>query len=223
MSTDISTVKDLITRNTAERGESPFIEFYDEVVTYRELDERSDAFARYLLSKGIRKGDIVAFMMANSPSFFYVLLGAQKIGAIAGPVSCWWQDKELQHLVDDAEPPILIVDDEFAPIVSKIKDTMASVKTIVVNSPSKLSLDFEHEHLPRRPRNTCWQVGARRSAHAPRMSPRRCTPRAPRASPRASCTPIETSSAPRIRKCKSLRSSRETARFVCFPSFTRAG
>jgi acyl-CoA synthetase (AMP-forming)/AMP-acid ligase II len=148
MSTDILTVKDLVTRNAAERGDVPFLEFYDEVVTYRDLDERSDAFARYLLSKGIGKGDIVAFMMGNSPSFFYVLLGAQKIGAIAGPVSCWWQDKELQHLIDDAEPPMLIVDDEFAPIVSKIKDTMASVKTIVVNSPSRLSLDFEHEHLP---------------------------------------------------------------------------
>ncbi|MDH3844233.1 MAG: long-chain-fatty-acid--CoA ligase, partial [Myxococcales bacterium] len=140
--------KDLVIRNAAERGDSPFILFYDEVVTYRDLDERSDAFARYLLSKGIVKGDIVAFMMANSPSFFYVLLGAQKIGAIAGPVSCWWQDKELQHLVDDAEPPILIVDDEFAPIVSKIKEAITSVKTIVVNSPSKLSLDFEHEYLP---------------------------------------------------------------------------
>ena len=148
MSTDIATVKDLITRNAVERGDIPFIEFYDEVVTYRDLDARSDAFARYLLSKGIGKGDIVAFMMANSPSFFYVLLGAQKIGAIAGPVSCWWQDKELQHLVDDAEPPMLVVDDEFASIVSKIKDTMASVKTIVVNSPSQLSLGFEHERLP---------------------------------------------------------------------------
>ncbi|MBW2188234.1 MAG: long-chain-fatty-acid--CoA ligase [Deltaproteobacteria bacterium] len=148
MSTEIPTVKDLIALNATERGDIPFIEFYDEVVTYRDLDERSDAFARYLLSKGIGKGDIVAFMMANSPSFFYVLLGAQKMGAIACPVSCWWQDRELQHLVDDAEPPILIVDDEFAPIVSKIKDTMASVKTIVVSSPSKPSLDFEHEHLP---------------------------------------------------------------------------
>ncbi len=147
MGTEILTVKDLITRNAAERGDSPFIEFYDEVVTYRDLDERSDAFARYLLSKGIGKGDIVAFMMANSPSLFYVLLGAQKIGAIAAPVSCWWQDKELQHLVDDAEPPMLVVDDEFAPIVSKIKNTMASVKTIVVHSSSKLNLDFEHEYL----------------------------------------------------------------------------
>ncbi|MGD8607013.1 MAG: long-chain-fatty-acid--CoA ligase [Myxococcales bacterium] len=147
MSTDILTVKDLVTRNAVERGDSPFIEFYDEVVTYRELDERSDAFARYLLSKGIGKGDIVAFMMANSPEFFYVLLGAQKIGAVAGPVSCWWQDKELQHLVDDAEPPMLVVDDEFAPIVSKIKDTMASVKTIVVNAPTTLSSGFEHEEL----------------------------------------------------------------------------
>ena len=147
MGTEILTIKDLVARNAVERGESPFLEFYDEVITYRDLDARSDAFARYLQTKGIGKGDIVAFMMANSPSFFYVLLGAQKIGAIAGPVSCWWQDKELQHLVDDAKPPMLIVDDEFAPIVSKIKNTMTSVKTFVVNAPSKLSLDFRHESL----------------------------------------------------------------------------
>ncbi len=166
MGTEILTVKDLITRNAIERGDSPFVEFYDEVVTYRELDERSDAFARYLLSKGISKGDIVAFMMANSPSFFYVLLGAQKIGAIAGPVSCWWQDKELQHLVKDAEPPILIVDDEFAPIVSKIKDTMTSVKTVVVNSASKLSLDFDHEYL-----SDALERHAGKLAHDDRLTP----------------------------------------------------
>ncbi len=166
MGTEILTVKDLITRNAIERGDSPFVEFYDEVVTYRELDERSDAFARYLLSKGISKGDIVAFMMANSPSFFYVLLGAQKIGAIAGPVSCWWQDKELQHLVEDAEPPILIVDDEFAPIVSKIKDTMTSVKTVVVNSASKLSLDFDHEYL-----SDALERHAGKLAHDDRLTP----------------------------------------------------
>ncbi len=42
MGTEILTVKDLITRNAIERGDSPFVEFYDEVVTYRNLDERSD-------------------------------------------------------------------------------------------------------------------------------------------------------------------------------------
>ena len=71
MSAEIPTVKDLITRNAAEHGDIPFLEFYDEVVTYRELDQRSDAFARYLLSKGIGKGVIVASMMAEAPSKDY--------------------------------------------------------------------------------------------------------------------------------------------------------
>ena len=40
-------------------------------MTYRDLGQRSDAFARYLLSKGIGKGVIVAFTMAEAPSKDY--------------------------------------------------------------------------------------------------------------------------------------------------------
>ena len=148
MTNEIRTTRDLVAHNAAEHGDAHVLEFYDEIVTYRELDERSDACARYLLSRGVKKGDIVAFMMGNTPFFFYVLLGAQKIGAVAGPVSCWWQPKEVAYLIGDAKPPMLIVDAEFAPIVSALKEEMAPVGTIVVNAESRMDLDFPHEYLP---------------------------------------------------------------------------
>lgn len=148
MTNEIRTSKELVAHNAAEHGDGHALEFYDEVVTYRELDERSDACARYLVSRGVKKGDVVAFMLGNTPFFFYVLLGAQKIGAVAGPVSCWWQSREVAYLIGDAKPPILIVDAEFVPIVAAIKDEMTSVGTIVVNAESRMDLDFPHAYLP---------------------------------------------------------------------------
>ncbi len=148
MTNKILTSRQLVARNASERADARFLEFYDDVVTYGELAERANAVADYLVSRGVTKGDVVAFMMGNTPAFFYVLLGVQQIGAIAGPVSCWWQSAELEYLVGDAKPPILIIDAEFAPLVSAVKEKIAPVRTIVVNSESPMELDFPHDYLP---------------------------------------------------------------------------
>jgi long-chain acyl-CoA synthetase len=87
-------------------------------------------------------------MLGNSPSFFQVLLGTQKIGAIAGPISCWWQADEVQFLINDCNPKVLVVDPEFAKIVTEIRDHIPSVKQVVINAESPLNLSFPHTYLP---------------------------------------------------------------------------
>jgi long-chain acyl-CoA synthetase len=147
MEADLQTTKDLVNANAARYPDTPFLNFYDEIITYRDLDERTDAFAGYLLARGVNKGDAVSFMMMNSPYFFYTLLGTQKIGAMAVPISCWWQAPEVEFLVNDCKPKVLAVDPEYAHIVSAIKDRIPSVKNIVLNAPSKMELDYSHESL----------------------------------------------------------------------------
>ncbi len=148
VSTDIRTTKDLVNSHAGNYPDLPFLEFYDEIVTYKDLDERTDAFAEYLLKNGVKRGDAVSFMMTNSPEFFYTLMGAQKIGAMGVPISCWWQAAEVEFLVDDCKPKMLVVDPEHAHIVSGIKENIPSVERIVVNTPSPMELDFSHETLP---------------------------------------------------------------------------
>ncbi len=147
MERTVTTTRELVNLNASEYPDTPFLNFYDEIVTYAHLDERTNAFANFLLERGIKKGDIVSFMMGNSPQFFYTLLGTQKIGAIAGPISCWWQAAEVEFLVNDSMPKVLVMDPEYAQIVSTIKDKIPSVKTVVINSTSKMDLDFPHEYL----------------------------------------------------------------------------
>ena len=123
MAGDILTIADLVRSNASAHGDVPFLLFYDETITYRDLDQRTDAFAAFLSEKGVKKGDIVSFMLGNTPAFFDTLLGAQKIGAVAGPISCWWQAAEVEFLVSDSKPKALVMDPEYAHLISQIKDS----------------------------------------------------------------------------------------------------
>jgi long-chain acyl-CoA synthetase len=144
---DVATIKDLTGRNAVERGDTPFLLFHGDTITYGQLEKRSDACAAYLSSRGVKRGDVVAFMMGNSPEFFYVLLGAQKIGAIAGPISCWWQAKEVEFLVNDCQAPVLIMDAQYEPIVSSIRGRIPSVRRTVFNAGSPFQVSYPHELL----------------------------------------------------------------------------
>jgi acyl-CoA synthetase (AMP-forming)/AMP-acid ligase II/putative sterol carrier protein len=165
MSGKVETTCDLVRRNAAQYPDTPFLSFYDEIITYRELDERTNAFANYLLEKGVGQGDVVSYMLGNSPAVFDVLLGAQKIGAIGGPISCWWQANEVEYLINDSRSKVLLVDPENVPIAAEIADRTPSVEQILVNAPSPRDLGRPHDCLP--------QVLAGYTTERPRVEPPR--------------------------------------------------
>jgi long-chain acyl-CoA synthetase len=143
----VKTTRDLLKANAEEYPDIPFLIYYDEVVTYRDLDERTTAFANALVANGVKRGDAVSFMMVNSPEFFYTLLGTQKVGAMAVPISCWWQAEEVSFLVNDCRPRVLVMDAEYGSIVSEIQDKIPSVDKMMVNSPGEMELDVPHVRL----------------------------------------------------------------------------
>src|SRR3954447_12458982 len=53
-----------------------------DTVTYRQLADGTDRVSSLLWSRGIRKGDRVAFLGENSPEFLQVLFGAAQLGAV---------------------------------------------------------------------------------------------------------------------------------------------
>ena len=71
MRENIETTRDLLNANAQAYPEIPFLVYYDEIVTYKDLDDRTDALANYLVEHGIGRGDAISFMMVNSPEFFY--------------------------------------------------------------------------------------------------------------------------------------------------------
>ena len=76
--------------------------------TYAELDARAARVAALLAGRGVGAGDRVAILCRNRIEFFETLFGCAKIGAILVPLNWRMPPAELDGLVADAEPALLL-------------------------------------------------------------------------------------------------------------------
>ncbi len=72
-----------------------------EVVTYRQLDERSNRLAHLLRDAGLQRGDSVALMVENHPRFHELLWGAQRAGLYYTAISTRLTAGEAAYIVND--------------------------------------------------------------------------------------------------------------------------
>ncbi len=68
-------------------------------VTYRELHERTNRLANYLLAQGICKGDLVGLSCGSRAEHFEALFALAKIGAIAVPFDFNWSARECEAMI----------------------------------------------------------------------------------------------------------------------------
>jgi len=96
-------------RTTPERVA---IDFEDALVTCRELDEASDAWAVLFAETGLRRGDRVATLTASTPEHVAILFACAKLGLTLLPLSWRLSAAELRYQLEDAEPAIFLAAEE---------------------------------------------------------------------------------------------------------------
>jgi long-chain acyl-CoA synthetase len=84
------------------------LRYLDGRITYRELDELTDAFAVGLLDAGLDAGDRVALYLQNVPQFVIGLVGTWKAGGIAVAVNPMNRARELELLLSDSGARVLV-------------------------------------------------------------------------------------------------------------------
>jgi fatty-acyl-CoA synthase len=82
-------------------------------LSYRELDDRAGRLGAWMQTQGIAKGDRVALLMPNCAEFFEIQFACQKIGAICLPLNWRLTPKELDYILRDATPDLLVFDARF--------------------------------------------------------------------------------------------------------------
>ncbi len=90
------------------------IDYEDRLVTYRELDAGSDAWALRFHEAGLRRGDRVATLTGNTPEHVQVFFACAKRGLILVPLSWRLTAPELRYQLGDSEPSLFLVEDEYA-------------------------------------------------------------------------------------------------------------
>ena len=85
--------------------------YFDGRLSYAEADALSDGIAAHLAARGFERGDRLALMLQNSPQFVLALLGAWKAGATVVPVNPMYKEREVAHVLHDAEVTALVCAD----------------------------------------------------------------------------------------------------------------
>jgi bile acid-coenzyme A ligase len=93
----------------AERHpDRPALTMGDVTYTRRELDGAANQLARELASRGIGRDDRVAVVLPTGPQHQITCFALWKLGALAIPLPAKIADKELQHLVEQANPKLMV-------------------------------------------------------------------------------------------------------------------
>src|SRR3954471_9213535 len=79
-----------------------------EVVTYRQLHERSNQFSRYLRSIGLPESEVVAIFMTNNPHFHDIAWGTRQVGRYFTPVNTHLTVEEVVHIVNDSGTTVIV-------------------------------------------------------------------------------------------------------------------
>lgn len=125
--------------------EAVALTYFDGRLTYRELDELSDGFARYLTERGLGGGDRLAIYLQNVPQFALALLAGWKIGAIVVPLNPMYRSHELTTILADAQPSAVVSSERGWHDVLGEVSREAGVGTAITTS----ELDLQQRHDPR--------------------------------------------------------------------------
>src|SRR5690349_18405764 len=76
--------------------------------TRAQLEERADTFARYLRDLGVKTGDLVTMALPNTETWHISAMALWKLGAVPQPVSPRLPVRELEAIVELADPPVVL-------------------------------------------------------------------------------------------------------------------
>ncbi len=104
-----------------------------EVVTYLELDQRSNRLARLLYDRGLRFGDHVAIFMENNDRYLEVAWAAQRSGLYFTPINFHFNAEEAAYIVENCDATALVTSVALSEVASAMTTLLpAKVETRLV-------------------------------------------------------------------------------------------
>jgi len=78
-------------------------------LTFGDIDERACRMTHELAARGLAVGDRLCVQLPNGLAFLDVFLACTRLGVIFVPLNVMYRERELRHIVTDAEPRAFVV------------------------------------------------------------------------------------------------------------------
>jgi fatty-acyl-CoA synthase len=121
--------------------------------TYRDLEKRVHKLANTLADLGVKPGSTVAVMDWDSHRYLECFFAIPMMGAIMHTINIRLSPEQLIYTINHAEDDVILINEDFLPLLESVKDKFSTVKKIVLLTDSKekpktsLQLDGEYEEL----------------------------------------------------------------------------
>lgn len=103
-----STVIDLFKLQVDNKRDSIAIEFENEKLTYKELDEKSDYLANYLMKNGVKEEDLVAICLEKRIEMIIGILAVMKCGGAYVPIDPNYPKDRIDYILKDIASKVIL-------------------------------------------------------------------------------------------------------------------
>lgn len=112
--------------------------FKDQRLSYGQLQDRMNTFARGLLKLGVKKGDHIAIWMTSKPEWIYAQYAALKIGGSVVTVNTRFKASEAEYVIRQSDSNTLIFEERFIGKIDALEMINQLVPELHSCEPGKL-------------------------------------------------------------------------------------
>ncbi|MGQ3679737.1 non-ribosomal peptide synthetase [Tenacibaculum discolor] len=131
------TVIDVFQEQTLRIPNKIALKFNEDELSYKELDERSNQVAHYLIQNEVKKGDVVAICLDRSMEMVIGMLGIMKSGAVYLPIDITYPIERVEYMLKDGGVKYVLGTPLLLNLIKEVKEV--SFKTLFINEAKEMN------------------------------------------------------------------------------------
>lgn len=135
------TIIDLFEEQVEKTPNNIAIVFENQKLTYKELNEKANQLARFLLANNATIGDIICILLDKSIEMIISILGILKVGATFLPIDISYPNERIDYMIRDSKSNILLTSQNF---IHKVNNT---VQSLCIDFESSQFLLYDNSNL----------------------------------------------------------------------------
>jgi len=117
------------------------------IVTYRELDDRSNQIAQLMYAHGLRRGDHVSIFMENDVRYFEIVWAALRSGLYLTTINRYLTHEEAAYIADNSESRIVFSSAKLAEVARHLPAQCPGVERWLMTDAAAPGFDLYSEAI----------------------------------------------------------------------------
>jgi malonyl-CoA/methylmalonyl-CoA synthetase len=169
-------LRQLFDLSLINRRDQVALEWAGATYTFGDLDARSNRLARVLKRRRLAAGDRLSVYLANRIEMIDLYLACIKLGVIFLPINILYREREISHILSDAEPKLHITEAELPELAAEAAMQSDALEALPLEGDAPAALVYTsgttgtskgailtHNNFAANALNllTCWQITGR--------------------------------------------------------------